>query len=144
MHCLADLFKIRSFFYAATLVTKMQFFDPLGPSGYCMYHSASWPQNVFASFVWFSQQIGSVSPNRINRLAFVIGDELCFLWGMNWVSIYYLEEIQSLRIKRKLPFVEVSLLSSWQKEYSKTEDFDMHLQTASAKTRPFCFVRRKT
>jgi hypothetical protein len=48
---------------------------------------------MFASFVWFSQQTGSVSLNNINLLVFVIGDELCFLWGMNRGFIYYLEEV---------------------------------------------------
>jgi hypothetical protein len=36
------------------------------------------------------------SPSSINRLGFV-AETWCFLWGTDWILIYYFEEIRSLK-----------------------------------------------
>jgi hypothetical protein len=56
-------------------------------------HSFSWSTRVLH---WPDWSHSVCFPNSINR--FICATEImCFLWGTNWILVYYLEDIESLK-----------------------------------------------
>jgi hypothetical protein len=57
-------------------------------------------------FVWFLEQTAIVSGNSANQLIFVV---LCFLWGVDRILKYYLDNFRFQRIKRNVVPVFLNL-----------------------------------
>jgi hypothetical protein len=73
--------------------------DLQGPLTSVVSNSTFFPQSVFMSFIWFSEQTAVISRNSINQLIFVT-DKLCvFFEARNEIFKYDLDEIPASVVK---------------------------------------------